>query len=631
MNFRKDINGLRAIAVMAVVLFHFRPSSLSGGFAGVDIFFVISGFLMTGIIIRGFRENNFNIFSFYVARANRIIPALSVLCLTLLFLGWFFLPPIEYSNLANHSASSVGFFSNMVYWKESGYFDSAAHEKWLLHTWSLSAEWQFYILYPIGLLALKKLTSIKNLHYFLILGTVLAFAFSVYASYRWPNPSYYVLPTRAWEMMIGGVAYLLPVSFGKRSKATFESLGFILILFSFFFISSDNIWPGYLTTIPVIGTILIIIANNQYNILTNNIIFSSLGKWSYSIYLWHWPVVVLLYRYDLKNFWVLGILASILLGFLSFKFIESIKFPSISSFKQLWKVKPIWIAISTFLLATYIKVESPNQYLFPMPDSVLGSFERKPYDCFDKDYMHSKNSVICNLTEGNEKIAVFGDSHAYSVLPVVENIAKENNISLYYSGFSGCPPLLGVSPIRSDQSRKNCATLNGRFSEEVIENGIKKVFLAARWTYYTEGDYNKSGLQYLKPSNSESNEKALSISKNAFKAGLEDTLSFYQENKIKVILMLQVPMQQKEAGKIYYASLKDGSLSKELLESLSIDSVQNEQFQRETNNMISEVVDKYSNVTIYNPSKDMCNETNCPVGNLERSFYFDDDHLSISV
>ncbi|TOG37910.1 acyltransferase, partial [Vibrio parahaemolyticus] len=111
----------------------------------------------------------------------------------------------------------------MVYWKESGYFDSAAHEKWLLHTWSLSAEWQFYILYPIGLLALKKLTSIKNLHYFLILGTVLAFAFSVYASYRWPNPSYYVLPTRAWEMMIGGVAYLLPISFGKRSKATFES------------------------------------------------------------------------------------------------------------------------------------------------------------------------------------------------------------------------------------------------------------------------------------------------------------------------------------------------------------------------------------------------------------------------
>ena len=149
-SFRQDINGLRAIAVIAVVLFHFNASWMPGGFAGVDVFFVISGFLMTGIIFRGIEQENFSILKFYVARANRIIPALAVLCLVLLVFGWFYLTPLDYKALGKHAASSVAFLSNIIYWRESGYFDAASHEKWLLHTWSLSVEWQFYILYPLS-------------------------------------------------------------------------------------------------------------------------------------------------------------------------------------------------------------------------------------------------------------------------------------------------------------------------------------------------------------------------------------------------------------------------------------------------------------------------------------------------
>jgi len=134
MKFRKDINGLRAIAVIAVVLFHFNESWLPGGFAGVDVFFVISGFLMTGIILKGIEQENFSILKFYVARANRIIPALAVLCSVLLLFGWFYLGPVEYRALGKHVTSSMGFLSNMVYFLESGYFDAASHGKWLLHT-----------------------------------------------------------------------------------------------------------------------------------------------------------------------------------------------------------------------------------------------------------------------------------------------------------------------------------------------------------------------------------------------------------------------------------------------------------------------------------------------------------------
>ncbi|MEF1337667.1 acyltransferase, partial [Vibrio rotiferianus] len=141
MNFRSDINGLRAIAVISVVLFHFNPEILPGGFAGVDVFFVISGFLMTSIIFRGLENSNLSIVNFYISRANRIIPALAILCLVIMIFGWFYLTPLDFKTLGKHVSGSIRFISNSMYLKESGYFDVSANSKWLLHTWSLSVEW----------------------------------------------------------------------------------------------------------------------------------------------------------------------------------------------------------------------------------------------------------------------------------------------------------------------------------------------------------------------------------------------------------------------------------------------------------------------------------------------------------
>lgn len=162
MQFRKNINALRAIAVISVVLFHFKVSGFSGGFAGVDIFFVISGYLMTGIIFSGLREQRFSLIGFYAARARRIIPALAILCLALLVFGFIFLPLDDYRDTIRTIKSSLLFSSNFDFAKSGNYFDAPLHENWLLHTWSLSVEWQFYLIYPLLLMAIGKYLSLQK-------------------------------------------------------------------------------------------------------------------------------------------------------------------------------------------------------------------------------------------------------------------------------------------------------------------------------------------------------------------------------------------------------------------------------------------------------------------------------------
>ncbi|HAY4576603.1 TPA: acyltransferase, partial [Escherichia coli] len=161
MDFRKDINGVRAIAVLAVVLFHFNRGWVPSGFVGVDVFFVISGFLMTSIIFGGLEGNKFSLWGFYKARARRIVPALAVMLICVMVYGWYNMYTPEFKTLAKHAASSLLFVSNIVYWKESSYFAPGAEEKWLLHTWSLSVEWQFYIIYPLAIYIIRKAFSLK--------------------------------------------------------------------------------------------------------------------------------------------------------------------------------------------------------------------------------------------------------------------------------------------------------------------------------------------------------------------------------------------------------------------------------------------------------------------------------------
>ena len=327
--FRDDINGLRAWAVAAVLLFHFQVPGFSAGFIGVDIFFVISGFLMTGIVLRGLENGNFSLWQFYMARARRIIPALMLLIAVLLVLGWFWLPTPDYKSLGSQSAYSLSFLSNIHYWRSAGYFDSAAHEKWLLHTWSLGIEMQFYILYPVFALVVWKIRAgITAFAWSLVALFVVSLALSIIASSWKPVAAFYLLPTRGWELAAGGLVFLLSRNQGhwKQYGSLLNGVGLLLWGVGFSVIDSSFPWPSGWALLPVIGTGLIILASQNDARLMVNPLAGWLGNISYSMYLWHWPLVVALYFLGVEEQWlwvVAGLLLSLLLGYISFKFIEN--------------------------------------------------------------------------------------------------------------------------------------------------------------------------------------------------------------------------------------------------------------------------------------------------------------------
>ncbi|WP_295894147.1 acyltransferase family protein [uncultured Vibrio sp.] len=462
MNFRYDINGLRAIAVLAVVFFHFKPTWVPGGFAGVDVFFVISGFLMTSIIFRGLEEHNFNLLKFYLARARRIVPALAALCLALLIFGWFYLTPIDYQLLTKHILSSMSFLSNIIYWSEAGYFDVASHDKWLLHTWSLSAEWQFYILYPVILVVLKRFLSLVQLKQLVVVGTILGFGLSVVATMKWPISSYYLLPTRAWEMMVGGVAYLYPWIISDIKKKLTNFIGLTLILATYVFAYSEIPWPGYFALLPVLGTYLVIVANQQSSLITNNIVFQLIGKWSYSIYLWHWPVVVFGSYFSIEYWLLYGLAISIALGFISFNFVER------------FNIKGGYIVLTMifsclFSSFAYIKISKLIEYRKDAPEFYLGhnaiqNGQRYFLDLRIDHTLNSEENELDFIGIGDSNLTHYG-----------YGIANSKGLSIKISAAGSCIPFI-------DYTRKPYA----KWMNDVWLNRCSKIYKIIEDYEYTD-------------------------------------------------------------------------------------------------------------------------------------------------
>ena len=239
--------------------------------------------------------------------------------------------------------------------KESGYFDATSQEKWLLHTWSLSVEWQFYIIYPIVLLAFKRFFSLETLKRIILIGTILGFILCVTTTMKSPDSAYYLLYARGWEMMLGGLAYLYPWQKTKQLNKGLEVIGLLFILSSFVFLNDQILWPGYWALLPVLGTFLVITANQQSSFLTNNIILQHLGRWSYSIYLWHWPLVVFGFYFNLPHWSMIGICLSVFLGYLSFTFIEGYHFKMYERWSEVTQVRPLRLALFVILISLIVK------------------------------------------------------------------------------------------------------------------------------------------------------------------------------------------------------------------------------------------------------------------------------------
>lgn len=488
--YRKDIDGLRAFAVLPVVLYHANFSGLSGGFVGVDVFFVISGYLITQILIQEMEAGTYSLSNFYARRIRRILPALIGMIIFVLAASPFFLLPSEFSNLWKEALGTLFFVANIVYWRDSGYFSPDAEAKPLLHMWSLGIEEQFYIFAPLALwLALRY--GRRYLPALILVSLAASLAACIVATERFASASFYLLPTRAWELLAG--SFLASLRFPRPAigditglRQALSWLGLVLLLSAVFFFDKNMAFPGYAAILPVAGTCLLIrFAEGT----TVGKIFSwgpivFIGLLSYSLYLWHWPLVVFSRDAGLLEsvpgrLFVVAL--SILLAWASWRFIEKpTRDRHTFDSRKLTAFSLISVSLVCVVCAGYRMTDGwPSRVPADVAAFDAGRYDISPSreKCHVDSGLRSPQSS-CVLGEGDKPhVAVWGDSHGVELAQALSELAPGVQAITY----SSCPPERG----NVERSyRPQCAAHNRQVLSYILgQPDIQSVVLVA---YYKD-------------------------------------------------------------------------------------------------------------------------------------------------
>ncbi|SFU46831.1 acyltransferase family protein [Pseudoduganella namucuonensis] len=468
--FRQDINGLRAWAVTAVMLYHFGVPGAAGGFVGVDVFFVISGFLMTGIVVAALEGDRFSAPAFYWARAKRILPALMALCATLLCLGWLLLLPLDYKTLSAHALYSLAFLSNVAYLREAGYFDLASHDKWLLHTWSLSVEWQFYLALPLLLWAVWRLRPGRAaLGRVLALALAVSLAVSVFATAANPSAAFFLLSTRAWEMLAGGLVFLwggrvAGLGAGRRRALAWTGLG--LIVLSVCWLDHSVPWPGALALLPVGAAAMVLLANSDLP-ATAHPLAQWLGSRSYSLYLWHWPVYVGLAYGGLEDdgaALAAGLALTLLLGDRSYHWLEN---PARKALGRSGAPRGVALVVAGVALVTvpggalWLLDGVPQRFAEPVRKAAN---EANNFNPRRKECHQSKGATSPSCVHGGpeRRVVLLGDSHAAALVSGLAGARPDPRAGVLQWTYDACVYLPGMRKLNPHQFNKqaDCAGFN---------------------------------------------------------------------------------------------------------------------------------------------------------------------------
>ncbi len=480
--------------MLSVVLYHFGVPYVSGGFVGVDVFFVISGFLMTGIVLE--RVDHKGVLDFYIARFLRIVPALVVVVLALMIFGLFALSTNEFEILSKNSISSLLFYSNNYYAIHSSYFDPSSELNLLLHTWSLSVEWQFYIFYPLLVIAIKKLRLPVGISLSVIFAISLAITFMRVTGSR--EDIFYLLPTRAWEMLAGGLVYMASVRYKLPEwLKNCDGYGIALIVVAVVMLHSNGYWPSYSTFAPVIGAAIVLLANDQNSVFTSNRIAQWAGKISYSVYLWHWPVVVVMKYYDIEFNAInisLGVIASFALGDISYKAIEN-TLRKKSKLKINLSLFAVVLAVSFFVMFTKGVSFRFSNDLKQVVEYRMDNSPWRPDTCFlnpEQDYSAFSK---CQDKMTGKSFVVWGDSHAAHLMPGLRSVFG-NSLNITQRNASLCPPLIGPEI----KGRPHCKTINDMVAKEIATNKPNTVLISALWSVYPMRNFLPETIKFLKES-----------------------------------------------------------------------------------------------------------------------------------
>ena len=476
-SYRPEIDGLRAIAVFAVIFYHaqisiFEIELFKGGFVGVDIFFVISGYLITSIIIKELENTgSFSFKYFYERRIRRILPALLFVMLASLPFAWIYLLPGSFIDFSKSILYSLGFSSNFYFhWSGQAYDAENSLLKPFLHTWSLSVEEQFYIIFPVFFIILFTYLRKYLLHIMIII-FLLSLLMSDWSSKKYVSATFYLLHTRIWEILAGSILGYLEIKFGHRSKnkslnLILPSFGFLLIGSSIVLFNEEMFHPSLITIIPVMGVCLIIWFSNKNEILTKFLSSKplvGLGLISYSLYLWHYPIFAFgrikggaPSQYDKFEWIILTIFLSIISYFLIEKFFRNKN----NQFKKIsFVMSPFALIIILFNLNILNTNKHQNRLteLYNFNFNLLNHYENFKETNDFKKYCTDEKCVY-NLQE-KKNIILLGDSHARTLLPGLFDFAKQNNFGFISSIVPGCGFILNTNRIikKTGQIRHNCS------------------------------------------------------------------------------------------------------------------------------------------------------------------------------
>ncbi len=648
--YMSEIDGLRAFAVLSVVAFHAFPDLLKGGFIGVDVFFVISGFLITSHIFQNLIVGEFSFVDFYSRRIRRIFPALIIVMTCSLAFGWFVLLADEYAQMGKHIASGAGFILNFILVDEIGYFDNAAETKPMLHLWSLAVEEQFYIIWPLILwLAWKNQVNLLRIT---ILVALISFIFSLRFMHSNPIENFFWPAGRFWELLSGSLLawifinkkrslskakikidnYLIKITKSKNFIANgngvsniISFLGFSLLIYGVTGINKELAYPSEWTLIPTSASILIISAGTNAwlnRVILMNPISVWFGLISYPLYLWHWPILSFtqIIKGETPNIGIRlsGVLLSILLAWLTYRFFEN---PIRRQFIRAPKAKHLIALIFIIgLFSFYVNKSDGIQTRSVVKDylSNLDELQRtiaKENSCLSFLGISQSKFNYCKIGKiGNRgTVAVIGDSHAHVAFPGISDGLEKLGYTTVLLANSSCPPFLNSPWGRNDSERLECSNR----IEEILFNisnlpELNRVLIFSRGPIYWTGS---------EPSRKDKQKPTLNID-NYFE-GLQRTIDRLKSLNIEVIYVTENPELKYNAR-----SCLPRPLNTEVTQKCEQNLTSVLERQQEYRDRLIELKD----VLILDSNKAFCRESDnkCFAFNDKNQLlYADDDHLSV--
>jgi len=626
MRYRAEIDGLRAVAVLPVILFHAGFNLFSGGFVGVDIFFVISGYLITTIIVAEIHAGSFSIVNFYERRARRILPALFFVLFCSLPFAWFWLVPADLKSLSQSLVAVCLFSSNILFWQTSGYFDSSAELKPLLHTWSLAVEEQFYVFFPLALMLAWRFWPRRMLP-LLGLAAAVSLGIAQWGSAARPDAAFYLLPTRGWELLIGAFAALVLLNErawqpGRTVSEAASVAGLSMLLYGIFVFDKNVPFPSLYTLVPTAGTALIILFATPATAVGRLLARPALvgiGLISFSAYLWHQPLFALARHRSLdepgRALFAALVVASIVLAYFSWQYVEK----PFRDRQRFGRAQIFLYAAAGSLLFLTLGLAGHVTHGFeaarttPKHRAVLRTATASPLrdKCHTGGANYRKPADACEYNTGQLRVAVFGDSHAVELAYALGQALEPRGVKLKQFTFSGCGPTFGRRLTGPDE---HCAHWTAEAADYIARNpALEYVVVTYRIHSALFGSHERSYPGWPDTIGPAEREQRW--------AAYVNVLRYFVEHGKQVRLVLQAPELPKQV---------DALILRATDPTAPIDGVSRAWWDRRSAWVKARLGDLPAGVTVIDPAAAFCTARSCLAAKDGIARYFDDDHMSVA-